>query len=280
LSADSLSYCAEQVRRYDRDRFLTALFAPASRREALFALYAFNLEIAKIRETVREPMMGHIRLQWWRETLDGIETGVARRHEVAEPLAQAIADHDLPRAAFERIVDARMADLEEEPPADLAALIAYAADSSGALSELAAQTLGAGEADLAAARDVGTAYGLIGLTRATAFRARLGRVDLPAGLLAEVGVRPREILDFKGSAGLARVVELVCGEARRLLAAGRAQRAQTSKSALPVLLSAVIAERNLKRLAAAGYDPFDVRLVRADGLAGLALTLAAWRGRY
>jgi len=72
MAASGLSLCAAELRRGDRDRFLTALFAPADRREALFALYAFNLELARIRESVSQPMLGLIRLQWWRDGLDAI----------------------------------------------------------------------------------------------------------------------------------------------------------------------------------------------------------------
>ncbi|MDE1903717.1 MAG: squalene/phytoene synthase family protein, partial [Alphaproteobacteria bacterium] len=60
------SSLAAFVRQHDRDRFATAMFAPEPRRENLFALYAFNYELAKVRESVREPMMGRVRLQWWR----------------------------------------------------------------------------------------------------------------------------------------------------------------------------------------------------------------------
>src|SRR3546814_269270 len=67
----NLSPCAAELRRHDPDRFLTGLFAPGERREALFALYTFNLEVARSREMVREPMLGRMRLQWWRETIDG-----------------------------------------------------------------------------------------------------------------------------------------------------------------------------------------------------------------
>ena len=62
----------------DYDRYLSALFAPACRREALFALIAFNHEIARIPEAVSEPMLGRIRLQWWREVLEAVYAGRAR----------------------------------------------------------------------------------------------------------------------------------------------------------------------------------------------------------
>src|SRR3954471_15014844 len=118
MTQAELSYCAAEVRRLDRPRFLTALFAPSSLREDLFALYAFNLEIAKTLETVSEPMLGRIRLQWWRETIEGIYEGRGPQHAVAEPLAAAIRRHALPRAPLDRLIDARESDLEEEPPPD------------------------------------------------------------------------------------------------------------------------------------------------------------------
>src|SRR5271155_1201163 len=88
---DRLSPVAALVRRHDRDRYQTALFAPAARREALFALYAFNYEIARVRESVTERALGHIRLEWWRETVDAAYGGTpVRQHPVAEALAEVI----------------------------------------------------------------------------------------------------------------------------------------------------------------------------------------------
>src|ERR1043166_4968177 len=92
------SSLADLVRRHDRDRFQTALFAPAARREALLALYAFNNEMARVRETVSEPMLGQIRLQWWREVVSAAFSGEAPRHHlVAEPLTAAIREFGLSR---------------------------------------------------------------------------------------------------------------------------------------------------------------------------------------
>ena len=84
------TYTAKQVKANDYDRFLVTLFAPATSREDLFALYAFNHEVAKIREAVSEPMLGEIRLQWWRESIDGIYQGNPRNHEVVFPLYSAV----------------------------------------------------------------------------------------------------------------------------------------------------------------------------------------------
>src|ERR1700746_3374910 len=105
---DHLSAVAALVRRHDRDRYQTALFAPPARREALFALYAFNYEMARVRESVTQPMLGQIRLQWWRENIAAaFEGGSVRAHPVVEALTAAIRKFALARAHFDRLIDAR-----------------------------------------------------------------------------------------------------------------------------------------------------------------------------
>jgi phytoene synthase len=269
--AETLSYCGEQVRRYDHGRFLTGLFAPADRREDLWALYAFNLEIAKIRETVTEPMLGRIRLQWWRETLDGFASGTVRAHAVATPLT----------APLLRMIDGREHDIELEPPADLKALEDYAADTSAALVELALTVLGDGHPGaLAAARHVGIAHGLAGLLLAVPFRAAHGRVDLPQDLLDEAGLHADRVKESAGDPRLARILRVIALRATHHLGEARHHRRQIARQALPALLPALLAERALARLAAVGYDPFAPALGRPDGSLSLRLAWAAWRGRY
>src|SRR3954465_2814920 len=129
-AAGAASSLARLVRRPDRDRYQTALFAPADRREALLALYAFNYEIARVRETVTQPMLGQIRLQWWREVLDAAYGGAPpRNHPVAVALTAAIREFGLTRELFDRLVDTRERDLVDEPPPSLAVLEDYAEGS-------------------------------------------------------------------------------------------------------------------------------------------------------
>src|SRR5690348_18403283 len=112
--AASGSSLAALVRDSDRDRYQTALFAPAGRREALLALYAFNYEIARVRETVTTPMLGQIRLQWWREVLDAAYAGAPpRQHPVVLPLSAAIRAFGLARRPFDRLIDTRERDLAD-----------------------------------------------------------------------------------------------------------------------------------------------------------------------
>jgi phytoene synthase len=273
---------AHSLRRHDRDRYLTTLFAPADRRGALIALYAFNFEVAKTREIVREPLLGRIRLQWWREAIDEIYRGATpRHHEVVEPLATAIRAHDLTRYHFDRLIDARESDLADEPPADLAALEAYAEDSAARLVRLALEILDAHDAAAeAAARHVGIAWALIGTIRALPMQARLRRVSLPADLIAETGLDVARFLELKSSPALFRIVERLAERAREHLAAAREARAAIPPEARAALLPAVLGDWHLKRLAGNLYDPFAPRLAASDTLASWRLALAAWRGRF
>ncbi|MFQ5971407.1 MAG: phytoene/squalene synthase family protein, partial [Alphaproteobacteria bacterium] len=186
----NLSYCADQVRRFDHDRYLSALFVPSARREAVFALYAFNLEVAKTREMVSETMLGQIRLQWWREALEGIYKGETRAHPVVEALTGAVAAADLSLELFRRLIDAREQDLDDAPPVDLETLERYAEGTSGVLLQLVQQVLGHRQGPAhEAARRVGVAWSLTGLLRAVAFHARAKRQYLPRDMLDELGVR-------------------------------------------------------------------------------------------
>lgn len=281
--SQSLSPLARVVRQHDRDRFLTALFAPEARRGDLLALYAFNYEIAKTREVVSEPVLGQIRLQWWRETVESIYAGgPVRPHEAAAPLAEAIRGRGLSRAHVDALIAARDLDLGGEAPESLAALEAYAESSSARLVWLALEVLGERGANaMAAGRAVGIAYALSGLLRALPFHARAKRLYLPRDLCAAAGLRiDQEVFELRSSPALARVVAQVATAAAAHLAAARAQQGAVPRAALPALLPAVLAGADLARLKRAGYDPFDRRLARRDPWRGWRVTLAALRRRY
>ncbi|HEV2545798.1 MAG TPA: phytoene/squalene synthase family protein [Stellaceae bacterium] len=279
----ALTPIARLVRRHDRDRFLTALFASGECRDDLFALYAFNHEVAKTREVVSEAALGRVRLQWWRECVAGIYAGeVLRRHEVMEPLAIAVRRHVLPRESFDRLIDARESDLENGPPDSLAALERYLDATSGSLVSLALAALGStGEEAAAAAHAVGIAYGLTGLLRAIPIHARAKRLYLPHDLSAAAGLSPeRDLFELRSSPELRRVVAQLADFATAHLAVAETTAAHLRQSAIPALLPAVLARADLARLKRARYDPFARLVRRHDPWRGWRLTWAAWRRRH
>src|ERR1700761_6571667 len=108
---DAFAHCAELVRTADRDRYIATLFAPADRRDALFALYAFNAEIARVRDVAREPMPGEIRLQWWREVVIGERSGEAAANPVGAALLATIQRYNLAIDPFCALIEAHRFDL-------------------------------------------------------------------------------------------------------------------------------------------------------------------------
>ncbi|MFO1128349.1 MAG: squalene/phytoene synthase family protein [Rhodospirillales bacterium] len=282
MTGPTLSSSADEVRRFDNDRFVTALFAPEDAREGLFAVYAFNLELARIRERIREPLLGQMRLTWWGETIDRVYAGLpAPGQPGAAALAAAIHRHGLSRSGLERLIEGRRADMDDAAPADLAALTGYAAATAGTLATLALEVLGAAEEPaLKAAEHVAVAWALIGLLRAVPFHAASRRVYLPADLSRDAGLDVGALFERGAVAGLDRVVERVAAEAEGRLSAGRALRREIPRAALPVLLVAPLADAYLSRLARCRFDPFAPPVQRRPNAALVRIAVNAARGRY
>jgi phytoene synthase len=155
------------VARVDPDRWLSSRFiGDAAARADVVALYAYDHELGRAPRVASNPLMGEIRLTWWREVLDeAFEGRPVRHHPTAQALAAAIARRDLPREGLEAMIDARYRELDAEPMKLFEALN-WAKDTGGASAALAAQVLYP-KADLAKAQAGGTAWS-IGRLMATA----------------------------------------------------------------------------------------------------------------
>lgn len=149
--------CAALLEKGDPDRFAATMAAPAALRPVLFALYAFNLEIARAPWMSAEPLIAEMRLQWWHDVLEEIAGGgPVRRHEVATPLSQVL-DPDGARLLM-GCVNARRREAQRIPMASADDLADYVADTGGTLMWVAARALGGREEGRA--RDLGRAAGL------------------------------------------------------------------------------------------------------------------------
>src|SRR5258708_11419859 len=89
MADDPTQYCAQQGRRFDHDRCLCTMFAREPVQARLFALYAFNVEIARVREIVSEPVIGQMRLQWWRDAITEFAAGAGPGPSVPPAPARA-----------------------------------------------------------------------------------------------------------------------------------------------------------------------------------------------
>lgn len=249
MDPGQLAEAQATLRRYDAERWRTTLFAKGETRARLVALYAFNVEIARVRETVSEAILGQIRLQWWREALGEIAAGgPVRKHPIAEALAAARPDTEI----LTRLVDARERDLDDVPFADLAALEAYARATAGELARAAFAMCGADGGETAG--DIGTAYGLAGMLRALPHFSRRRRSVLPDDLVAGARLTHEQIHEGKAGAALALAVKPVAMQARELLAKARAS--GVPPTARAAALQGKLAALWLDRLATHGHDAF------------------------
>lgn len=263
--ADAADYCAELVRTTDRDRYVATLFAPAEHRGAFYALYAFNAEVARVRDVAREPLPGEIRLQWWSDVLRGERGGEAHANPVAAALLTSIAQYRLPPHKLSDLVEARRFDVYDEPMTSLIELETYASKTSSALFALAAQILSGTVAD-AAAESAGQAYAIAGLLRALPQHAARRQLYLPLELLDQHAVKTVDIYAGRTSFALNAAAAELREVARRHLAAARERLPVLPREALPAFLPLAL------------VGPALDRLERSDALA--PAELSPWRRQW
>lgn len=135
------------IRRVDPDRWLSSRFiGDADRRADVIAVYAYDYELARAPKVASNPLLGEIRLTWWREALDEIYEGRhVRHHPTAQALAATVKRRALPREPLEAMIDARYRELDATPmtPEDR---LAWARGTGGRAAEVAARILDAGAA--------------------------------------------------------------------------------------------------------------------------------------
>jgi phytoene synthase len=264
---DAFAHCEGLVRVADKDRFLTTLFAPAEHRPALLALYAFNLEIARIREAAHEALAGEIRLQWWSDVLGGAGRGEVAAHPVAAALLETMARYQLPPERLTALIEARRFDLYDEPMGTLADLEAYADGASTSLIALAAQIVAGGEEpDIRMlSHHAGLAHAFVGLLAAFPIHARRGQVFVPLEILARHGATRQQVLGGQATPQLHEALAELRLHARRHLRAAQQRLAAAPPAVMPALLPVALAGPTLARMGRRGYDPFT------------PLEIAAWR---
>ncbi|GAC1333207.1 MAG: phytoene/squalene synthase family protein [Beijerinckiaceae bacterium] len=236
-------HCGTLVHEHDRDRWLASLFAPAEKRPHLHALYAFNIEIARIRDVVSDPMPGEIRLQWWSDALEGETRGEVRAHPVADALLDTVTRFQLPRVALAALIEAHRFDLYGDPMPDIAALEDYCEATSSVLFHQASRILARpkeGDGTDLAARHAGVAYAITGQLRNRPRDGAQALCFLPADLLAKHGVSPDDITARRASPGLRATLAELRALARAHAAQARASLASVASAARAAFLPIVL----------------------------------------
>ncbi|MCR6501828.1 phytoene/squalene synthase family protein [Shinella sp. CPCC 101442] len=221
---DNYAHCLAVLRDTDRDRYLACLLAPAEKRGPLAALYAFHAEIARVRDLVREALPGEIRLQWWRDLLEGEADGDAMANPLAAGLLTCVKEHRLPVAVLTDMIEARIFDVYNDPMENRAALEGYAGETASALIQLASLILDPASApeSAVAAGHAGVAQTVAGTLLLLPIHRRRGQIYLPADLMAATGLTPEALLAGNDPAAATRAIEAFVGLGRDHLAKARA----------------------------------------------------------
>ncbi len=267
----------ERIARADPDRFMAARFAPRADRPRLIAIYAFNYEIARVRERVTEPAIGDMRLAWWREAIDEIYDPIrtVRWHEAARALEDSFEGRPPPRLWLDRMINARGRDLDAEPFTSLEELSDYAESSAGALMRVAAWLLApdedlSSEAESAIAH-AGAAWALTGMIRALPEHMAQGR-PLPVNLADLTGVGATD------ASAWAAALEPVAALAREQHRLAREQYGAVPAACAPACIYAALVPAYLDRIARRKdplRQPADVAKLKRQAI----LVAAAARGR-
>ncbi len=240
---DAYAYCLGALKQASRDHYLACLLMPEIVRGHMAALYLFDVETARIRDLIREPMPGEIRLQWWRDVLQGSADG-AESGPLAHALKNTISKHALPLEPFMALLDARIFDLYDDPMGSIQDFELYAGETVSSVIQL-----GLIICDKEKARDNAVAAGHAGVALAVGriirnfsqFRAR-GQTYVPKQMLNAAGLTPEEFLSPNcDKVQLASAVEIFSGFGAEHLEKARRSYVRSAASHWPFLLAGLSA---------------------------------------
>jgi 15-cis-phytoene synthase len=255
--SDAVAFCADIVRSHDFPRYAATLFAPAAERRALLALYAFNVEIVRVRDQVSQPLPGEIRLQWWTDMLSGHVHGSAEGNPVAAELLRAIRDFDLPVEPLSLLADEHQFDLYNDPMPTMAALEGYLDATCSALFALAARIMAPPSPAIEhLARHAGLAQGIVRIITNLPRDAAHRQLFLPQQLLTSHGCLMEDVFAGKATPSLRAVLDQLVGEAQQHLATASSLLAEVPAPARSAFLPLSQVRADLERLSRPGRNPF------------------------
>jgi phytoene synthase len=259
ISADdgrqAAEFCAELVRSHDFARYASTLFVPAEPRRALLAVYAFNVEISRVRELVSQPLPGEVRLQWWTDMLGGSGHGGVEGNPVAAELMRAIRHARLPVERLSRLIEEHQFDLYNDPMPTMAALEGYINDTSSALFSLAAGIAGWQSPEIEhLARHAGLAQGIARTMAGLPLDASRRQLFVPLQLLESRGSGMEEMFAGKETPKLRAALDQLVESGREHLNTALTLLAGAPPEVRPVFLPLALVALELARMARADTD--------------------------
>ena len=265
------------LRDTDRDRYLACLLSPEAKRGALAALYAFNAELARIRDLVHQPLPGEIRMQYWRDLLEGNAHGSTEANPLAAALLTAVETHRLPRQTLVNMIEARIFDLYDDPMESRTSLEGYAGETASALIQLASLVLSPEDATKSAdaAGHAGVAQAISGMLLLMPLHQRRGQVYIPLEILSATGLDRETFLAGTDRPRISAAIEAFAGLGRDHLAKARAS--ALSPVIVPAFLPVALAEPVLVKAQKRGAAVLEGSLQEPQWRRQMRMALAGMR---
>jgi 15-cis-phytoene synthase len=265
------------LRDTDRDRYLACLLSPEDKRGALAGLYAFNAELARIRDLVHEPLPGEIRMQYWRDLLEGNAHGSTEANPLAAALLSAVETYRLPRQTLVNMIEARIFDLYDDPMESRTSLEGYAGETASALIQLASLVLSPEEAARSAnaAGHAGVAQAISGMLLLMPLHRRRGQLYIPLEILSATGLDRETFLAGADKPRVAAAIEAFAGLGRDHLAKARAS--VLAPAVLPAFLPVTLAEHVLIKAQKRGAAILETALLEPQWRRQMRMAFAGMR---
>ena len=243
----------------NKKSYLACLLVPEDRRGPLAALYAFSAELARVRDLIREPFPGEVRLQYWRDLVEGQPHGDVQANPLAQGILNAIAEYRLPRAALASMTEARIFDLYDDPMPDRATFEGYAGETSSALLQLGTLILDPANAATAAeaAGHAGIAQLVAGCLLLMPLHRSRHQSFVPGDILSAVGLDAGAFLAGQQKERVAAALSAFIGYGRDHLRVAREKAAPLSPAARQAFLAIALVEPVFARAERAGAALLD-----------------------
>ncbi|XP_043457346.1 NADH dehydrogenase (ubiquinone) complex I, assembly factor 6 isoform X1 [Prionailurus bengalensis] len=274
-------YCLELLRKRDYEGYLCSLLLPADSRSSAFALRAFNVELAQVKDSVSEKTIGLMRMEFWRKTVDDIYSDNPPQQPVAIELWKAVKRHNLTKRWLMKIIGEREKNLDDKPYRNIQELENYAENTQSSLLYLTLEILGVKDlhADHAASH-IGKAQGIVTCLRATPYHGSRRRVFLPMEICMLHGVSQEDFLRQNQAKNVRDVIYDIASQAHLHLKHARSFHKSVPVKAFPAFLQTVALEDYLKKIQQVDFDIFHPSLQQKNTLLPLSLYVQSWRKRY
>jgi NADH dehydrogenase [ubiquinone] 1 alpha subcomplex assembly factor 6 len=221
VSKKDFDYSVDLVQQRDRESYLCGLLMPYEARKSYFAVRAWNVEVASIKDGSVSRRVGgaqfadesganlalKVRMQWWREALNQIYSDPTLspsplqqpqqqdellanmassyfKNPIVRVLDYGVHDKQLTRRFLERLLEARETDLDMRQPASVQDMVEYADNIFASLLYLSLETVNVRDeqADIVA-QHAGIGIGLVTALRGARFRLAKGEFSIPQELV-------------------------------------------------------------------------------------------------